>query len=112
MGEPRDQAAPPEGSPTAADLERRCLRAYESLLGFRVQRDLPKPAQAVLDDLSATEDLIGRGPSAALAEARERAAAALDAAGAVPEPKLSHAEVVAMQPELKQRHQAAQGRRS
>lgn len=80
------------------DLKLRLLKRYREVGEYRLNRDLPAAARAILRQLAEEEDLIGRQPTVALAEARELALARLKETGAVPEPKLSHEQVKAMQP--------------
>ncbi len=94
----RTAAAKAAAETATGDLELRLLRLYREVGEYRLNRDLPAAARAILRQLSEEEDVIGRQPTVALAEARELALARLKETGAVPEPKLSHEQVKAMQP--------------
>jgi hypothetical protein len=93
----------PAATVSDADLERRCLALYRELGDYRLAHDLPPAAQTVLGALAVVEDEVGRKPSVALAEERALALERLKETGAEPEPRLSHQQVLDMQPELLRR---------
>lgn len=108
MGRPRDQEE--TTTPEAGDLALRLLKLYRRIGEYRIGRP-PAAARAILASLAEEEHAIGRQPTPALAEARELALARIRETDAVPEPKVSHAALKAMQPRLQESHRAAQGSR-